>query len=88
MFHVERIAGDQWKVIDEDCRTVFIGTMRQAEDWLDCQENARRQPVPTGVWLRNLVVAWRRILARPFAARNFRSGSQLTASDFPRRVRH
>ncbi len=88
MFHVERAAGDQWKVIDEDHKIVFIGTMRQAEDWLDFQENVRRQPVPTGVWLRNYVDALRRVLTRPFAARNSRPGSLLTVSEFRRRARH
>ena len=33
----------QWQIVDGRGQTVFVGTKRQAEDWLDYQENAQRQ---------------------------------------------
>jgi hypothetical protein len=67
MFRVEYVP--EWKIVDENDKVVFVGTMRQAEDWLDFRENAQRQTLSTGVWLRNLVATGRPLLARLFADR-------------------
>jgi hypothetical protein len=87
MFGVEYVFDDQWKIIDENDKVVFVGTIRQAEDWLDFRENAKRQTVSIGVWLRNRVATVRRLLARPFADRPPQPGSRLTLAEFRRRAR-
>ncbi|MGE5191559.1 MAG: hypothetical protein ACM3U2_03600 [Deltaproteobacteria bacterium] len=84
---VEYVSGDQWKVIDDNKKVVFVGSLRQTEDWLDFQENIQRQLEPTGVWLRNLVDALRRLLARPIAGRLPPPGSRLTIAEFQRLAR-
>ena len=44
MFHVHFAAGgDAWNVVDEHQGLTFSGTKQQVEDWLDFQENLRRQ---------------------------------------------
>jgi hypothetical protein len=43
MYSVEQLNDKQWCIVDEQRRTVFTGTFRAAEDWLDFQENMSRQ---------------------------------------------
>jgi hypothetical protein len=43
MYSVNPCSETQWSIVDGNQRTVFIGTRRQAEDWLDFQENMARQ---------------------------------------------
>jgi len=40
-FEVRPAESDQWVVFDEDEQSVFTGTYRQCEDWLDVYENTR-----------------------------------------------
>jgi len=42
MFRLNHSGDDRWEVIAAG-HSVFTGTMRQVEDWLDSQENADRQ---------------------------------------------
>ena len=60
VFRVEFVSGDQWKVIDAHDESVFVGTMREVEDWLDYHDNLRPRSVSPGVWLQNFVDAFRR----------------------------
>ena len=62
MFQVEFFHDDLWTVIDEDGEVAFVGTKREAEDWLDFQDNARRRRAPPGGWLRNSLKSLRRLL--------------------------
>jgi hypothetical protein len=43
MYSVEQLSDTEWCIVDEQQRTVFTGTWRAAEDWLDFQENMSRQ---------------------------------------------
>jgi hypothetical protein len=43
MYFLKYVNGTQWHIVDSGQQTVFIGTKQQAEDWLDFQENARRE---------------------------------------------
>jgi hypothetical protein len=61
MYRIEYASGGKrWMVIDVKDRVVFIGTMQQAEDWLDSQENLKRQPSIVGAWLRRVFQGWTR----------------------------
>ena len=48
MFRVEPTEGDHWKIVDQNDNTVFVGTMREAEEWLDCRDNLYRRPATAG----------------------------------------
>jgi hypothetical protein len=48
MYRVRDIQRDQWMIVDDRDQTVFVGTKRQAEDWLDYQENAQRRAKRSG----------------------------------------
>jgi hypothetical protein len=44
MYRVQYKNREQWRIVDGRDQTVFVGTKRQAEDWLDYQENAQPRP--------------------------------------------
>jgi hypothetical protein len=46
MYSIQYVKADQWQVMDESDQAVFVGNQRQVEDWLDHQENLRRQLAP------------------------------------------
>jgi hypothetical protein len=87
MFRVEPAQGDQWRIIDEKDQVVFVGTVQQAEDWLDFHENAQRHAAPAGAWLRNFFDALRRVFENLSSARRSQPGSRPTASEFRRQTR-
>jgi hypothetical protein len=39
MYGVESLSGSKWEVRDERGVSLFRGSMRQCEDWLDCCDN-------------------------------------------------
>jgi hypothetical protein len=49
MYRIEVLFGDRWAVVGLNGQTECVGTMRQCEDWLDCQENrvANRVKAPS-----------------------------------------
>jgi len=87
MFRVEITQGDQWKIVVDNASTVFIGTMREAEDWLDSHENVQRQPATAGGWFLSVVDLCRRLAARPFPARGSPPVSRLTVPEFRQHAR-
>jgi hypothetical protein len=87
MFRVEPTQGDQWRIVDENDNTVFVGTMREAEEWLDCRDNAFRQTATAGGWLRNSVNSVKRFFARLSAARAARPTFPGSAADLRRPAR-
>jgi hypothetical protein len=44
MFHVQPLHDDQWSIVDDQDRQLFVGTKLECEDWLDAAENAARGP--------------------------------------------
>jgi hypothetical protein len=42
-WRVEYQDGDRWEIVNSGEQTVFAGNKLQAEEWLDCQENAQWQ---------------------------------------------
>ena len=46
MYSIQYVKADQWQVMDESDQAVFVGNKRQVEDWLDHEENLRRQLTP------------------------------------------
>lgn len=54
MYRISDASGSQWAVVDETDRVWFVGTPRECEDWLDLQENLKRQnqPRPASQWRR------------------------------------
>jgi hypothetical protein len=65
MYRIEFVSvGKRWMVVDGDDRVAFIGTMQQAEDWLDSQENLNRRPFHAGAWFRGLFQSWTRPVDR------------------------
>jgi hypothetical protein len=39
MYRIRSISADQWTIVNESDRVMFIGAMQQCEDWLDYAEN-------------------------------------------------
>jgi hypothetical protein len=65
MYRIEYVNdGNRWMIVDVKDRVMFIGTMQQAEDWLDSQENLNRQPTQVGAWLRRIFQGWTRRVDR------------------------
>lgn len=65
MYRIETVSdGNRWMVIDAQDRVVFVGTMQQAEDWLDCDENVNRGPGKLGAWAHRTIEAWGRPVDR------------------------
>jgi hypothetical protein len=65
MYRIEYVNdGNRWMIVDVKDRVVFIGTMQQAEDWLDSQENLNRRPSQVGAWLRRVFRGWTRPVDR------------------------
>ena len=88
MFRVEPTEGDHWKIVDQNDNTVFVGTMREAEEWLDCRDNLYRRPATAGGWFRNSVKSVKRFFARLSAPRTARPAvSSGSAADLPRPAR-
>ena len=88
MFRVEPTQEDQWKVVDENDKVAFIGTMREAEEWLDFQDNAPRAAAPASNWLRNAVNALHQPLAKLIAICRARRKAPGTIGDLGRQVRN
>jgi len=68
MHSIRRVEDDRWAVIDADDVTVFVGTLRECEDWLDRDENIHR---PQRSWFRRLFGGILRV---------FRGGSKSTTA--------
>jgi len=65
MYRIEYVSSsNRWMVVDGNDRVVFIGTMQQAEDWLDSRENLNRRPFDVGVWFRGVIQSWVRPVDR------------------------
>ena len=64
MYRVQSITNDRWEIADSQDRLVFVGTKRQAEEWLDYQDNAVPQPAHRGAWARALFQSLRRFVGR------------------------
>jgi hypothetical protein len=58
-YRVHSVHGDQWTIIDDRDQVVFVGTMRQCEDWLDCHDNSQPRPSFVKAWIRALFGSWR-----------------------------
>jgi hypothetical protein len=57
MYRIQPAAGEQWAIVDERDESVYVGSLRGCEDWLDFQENVKaRLPVEEKGWWRRL---WR-----------------------------
>ena len=55
MYELRSTSADQWSVVDDDGEPVYVGSLRQCEDWLDRQENRLRSSRPgvlRRLWLR------------------------------------
>lgn len=50
MYRIQPVTGDQWTIVDERDESVFVGTLKQCEDWLDFQENASGRSQTRGGW--------------------------------------
>jgi hypothetical protein len=46
MYSIQYVKGDQWQVMDESDKAVFVGKKQQVEDWLDHEENLQRRSSP------------------------------------------
>ncbi len=55
MYRVESLVGDRWSIVDDGGQMVFVGNKLQAEEWLDCQENAQWETSGRRSWFRELV---------------------------------
>jgi hypothetical protein len=65
MYRMEYVNdGNKWMIVDVQDRVVFIGSMQQAEDWLDSQENLNRRPSQAGAWVRRVFQGWTRPVGR------------------------
>jgi hypothetical protein len=58
MRRIDSVVGEQWTIVDERGRVVFVGTKQGCEDWLDYQDNAQRRPSAVTTWIRWLFAAW------------------------------
>lgn len=54
MFSIRHVEEDRWAVISEDDVSLFLGTLRECEDWLDAHENQSRPRRGFFGWLRSL----------------------------------
>jgi hypothetical protein len=90
MYRVKDVSGDQWNIVDSADVTVFVGTKQQAEDWLDFQENARRQAFPASFSFSRLLHAMSLPLRRLATAHFSRKGLVPTSSrvQLPPVLRH
>jgi hypothetical protein len=83
MYRIECADGDQWKILDESHSLVFVGTKRQAEDWLDHRENIQRQPSPrisVGAVIEPALEVLRRLVGRSPVASKPRPAPDSTRS--------
>lgn len=64
MYRIQTSTGAQWTIVDEREEVVFVGTLRECEDWLDFQENAQRKSRESRGWLSQL---WRWFRRQPAA---------------------
>jgi hypothetical protein len=91
MYRIENVSGENaWLIVDLKNRVVFTGTMQQAEDWLDSQENVNRRPSKVSAWFRRLFPARTRPvdrLAGVTRGRNDRVADPAVASNRSRQLR-
>jgi hypothetical protein len=64
MHRVQLTADDRWEIVDSQDRLVFVGTKREAEDWLDYRDNALPRTVRGGAWFHAFFRALRRVFCR------------------------
>ena len=80
MFQLRPGEAPKWQIVNIRDETVFTGTLRQCEDWLDLQENVSRPHRQPFAQMATLV----RGLFGRFPARTSRSVTAGESCDFPR----
>lgn len=59
MYRVKQLDNESWAIVDRGDATLFVGTMRQCEDWLDHRQNMDRLANRISLWKRIVRWVWR-----------------------------